>query len=188
MVDWKIKKINELILKKPNSKLIFVHTPKCGGTSVSEVLKNTDIINLGHNLTEKSDNIVFTVIRNPIDRFESFLNYRLQSEPREDWPKELNYVYNDINFDLNYIVNNLNDTDILNFHPFRTLKFWSKNVDFFITLNEFEDFLSYLGYTNVVLPKKNFSEKKRGTLNLENRERLYNIYNEDFKLYNLWSK
>ena len=188
MVSWKVKKLNYLILQKPKSKLTFVHTPKCGGTSISEVLKNTNIINLGHNLSENTNNIVFTVIRNPIDRFESFLNYRLQSKPRKDWPKNLNYVYDSFDFDLNYILNNLSDEDILNFHPFKTLKFWSKNVDFFISIDEFEGFLSYFGYENILLPKKNFSEKKRGTLNIENRKRLCNIYIEDFQLYNLWCK
>ena len=69
-----LKKIKE---KYPNSSLTFIHTPKCGGTYVKEILKTLNIRNNGHRQATKNDGITFTVIRDPVARFESLLNYRL---------------------------------------------------------------------------------------------------------------
>lgn len=187
MVTWKLNYLTKLVEEKNTYKLVFVHTPKCGGTSVGDVLKKLNITNLGHNFAPITDDIVFTIIRNPIDRFESFLNYRLLNEPRTDWPSNLSYVYYDKKYDLNYIVNNLSDNDIMSFHPFRTLSYWSKNVNIFLKINEIPDFLYFFGYKNITIPFKNTSKKERGCLNFKNRERIVKLFKDDFALYNTWT-
>ena len=77
-----------------DKKLIFIHTPKCGGTFIASILSQLKIRNKGHNRAIKNEGLTFTVIRNPIERFESLLNYRLnEKKPRYDFPKKLHYVY-----------------------------------------------------------------------------------------------
>ena len=68
---------NEIKNKKKGSPLTFIHTPKCGGSFVCSVLSLLNIKNKGHNRRTQNDGITFTVIRNPIQRFESLMNYRL---------------------------------------------------------------------------------------------------------------
>ena len=62
-----------------NKRLIFVHTPKCGGSFVRLILKRFNITSTGqHQRARGKDQktyITFTDIRNPVDRFESFMNY-----------------------------------------------------------------------------------------------------------------
>lgn len=61
-----------------NSKIIFIHINKCGGTSVKHVLKNTnvfipkndDIINIIDS-DFWNESIKFTIVRNPYDRIKS---------------------------------------------------------------------------------------------------------------------
>lgn len=133
---------NDIKEKALNKTLIFIHTPKCAGTYVSAILQYFKIINKGHNNAIKNEGINFTVIRDPVDRFESLLNYRLcEKHPRNDWPKHLHNVYNNKDITLNEIVNNMSDGEILNFKPYRTLVFWSKNVDIFITIDKLFELL-----------------------------------------------
>ena len=67
-----------MINKNSNTKLHFIHTPKCAGSYASNILKDLKIHNMGHNQAIKNKNIInFTIIRDPIERYESLLNYRL---------------------------------------------------------------------------------------------------------------
>ena len=148
----------KILEQKENKDLIFVHTPKCGGTFVEEVLKKFKIKNKRHNQALENEGITFTVIRNPIERFESLINYRLnESKPRRDWPNSLRYIWKDKSINLNEIVEKLSDSNILNFKPYRTLCYWSKNIDIFITIDKLEEFLSFCGYK---IDLTNFPKKK----------------------------
>lgn len=175
-----------------SKKLIFVHTPKCNGTYISSILEYLKIENLGHKqATCDKDGIFFTVIRNPIERFESLLNYRLgEPNPRNDWPRHLRYVYKDKNITLNEIVTNMTDKEILGFSPYKTLTYWTKNIDIIVTLDQFPEMLKYFGYTydiNLFNPK-NVSNKIRGKLNKDNIDRIKRLYNDDIILYNKITK
>jgi hypothetical protein len=179
------------IKKQKKNKLIFIHTPKCAGTYVSKILLDLNITNKEHTLAKKTDEINFTVIRHPVERFESLLNYRLTDEkPREDWPKHLDYVYNDKNIDLNFIIDQMSDKDILGFNPYKSLTFWAQNVDIFLLISELKEFLSMFGYDydESKYTKVNVSNKNRGTLNQKNKQRIAKLYENDMKLFRLWTE
>ena len=167
--------------------LTFIHTPKCGGSFVSSILKTINIKSKGHTRADpKNDGITFTVIRNPIERFESLINYRLnESNPRCDFPKSLRYVYKDTSISLNEIVGKMTDSEILGFSPYRSLCFWSKNIDIFITIDKLEEFLSFFGYKiNITeFQHRNVSKKTRGKFNEATKKRISNLYSDDMVLY-----
>ena len=172
--------------KKNNAKLCFIHTPKCGGTYAIQILKDLNIKNKGHNQANENDGITFTIIRDPVDRFKSLLNYRLgEYKPRYDWPNHLNYVYLYKSLSLNYIVNKMSNREILNFKPYRTLTYWSKNIDIFITINNLSKFLSFFGYDydENKYEKKNVSKNERGNFNYLVKKRIYKLYNNDKILF-----
>jgi hypothetical protein len=180
--------LSKLMDDKINKELIFIHTPKCGGTYVSKILSHLKIKKKGHKQAIPNEGITFTVIRNPIERFESLLNYRLgEKEPRKDWPKHLSYVYQDKNIQLNEIFSKMTDKEILGFSPYRTINYWTKNVDIIITLDNLYTMLKYFGYTydiNFFKPI-NVSEKIRGKLNQQNKNRIGLLFNDDILLYNM---
>ena len=185
---YSIHPIKELTSDK-NKKLVFIHTPKCGGSYVSSILSHLNIENKGHEQAILNDNyIYFTVIRNPVERFESLLNYRLNEKtPRNDWPKHLSYVYDDINIKLDDIISQMTDEEILGFSPYKTINYWIKNVDIIITLDNLPKILEYFGYTydvNLFNPV-NVSNKIRGKINQQNKDRLQNIFNDDVNIYNM---
>jgi len=173
--------------KTKNAKLIFIHTPKCGGNYVAPILNNLQIINKHHKQAVKNEGVNFTVIREPISRFESLLNYRLgEKSPRHDWPKHLSYVYENKNITLNEIVSKMSDSEILGFKPYRSLVYWSKNVDILITIDKLHSLLKFFGYDyeEKVYIKQNVSAKTRGILNEENRSRIARLFNADVILFN----
>ena len=176
------KKIRD---KKKDASLTFIHTPKCAGSYVNCVLNNLNIKNKKHKQANIDDGITFTVIRNPIDRFESLLNYRLQeTKPRIDWPKSLNYIYNNKSMNLNQIISKMTDKEITNFIPFYTLSYWSKNIDIFITINKLPEFLSFFGYKiQNNIEKKNVSKKNRGRFNKLTKNRISKLYKDDMILF-----
>ena len=182
---YSIYPLKELTSNK-NKKLVFIHTPKCGGTYVSKILSHLKITNNHHKQAIlNNNNIYFTVIRNPVERFESLLNYRLdEKKPRNDWPKHLSYVYGNTNITLNNIISKMTDKEILGFSPYNTINYWTKNVDIIITLDNLPKMLEYFGYKyddNFFKPV-NVSKKKRGKLNQQNKDRLQNIFNNDFNI------
>ena len=187
MVTSKYDYWTQIKQQKPDAKLLFVHTPKCGGTYTSFILKNLGIKYKEHNHPQENEGIAFTIIRDPVERFESLLNYRLgEKEPRSDWPKQLHYVYKNKDITLNQIVNEMTDVDMVSFFPYKSLTYWSKNIDIFITIDQLQDFLNFFGYNydpqNYV--KKNVSNKVRGTLDEKVKDRIAKIYGDDILLYN----
>lgn len=183
--NWK-----EIKKEKKNLNLIFIHTPKCGGSYVSSILRDLGIKRDGHNQSNINLNkkyITFTVIREPIERFESFLNYRLgDKNPRNDWPEYLNYVYDNKNITLDEIVNNFQEKDIQKLYPYRTLQYWTKNVDIVITIKELKQLLSFFGYkyNEKKYEMRNVSKKERGKLNEKNKEKLKKIFRKDIEIFN----
>jgi hypothetical protein len=173
--------------ENPDGKLIFIHTPKCGGSYVSKILKDLNISKKGHHQAIKNEGINFTVIRDPIDRFQSLLNYRLgHPAPRNDWPKHLEYVYNDASVTLNNLIAKMTDDEILGFRPYSTLTFWTTNVDIIITIDQLPELLDCFGYKydeNKYKPL-NISVKARGSFNNKTRNRLANLFKDDILLYN----
>jgi hypothetical protein len=176
-------------IENKNKELVFIHTPKCGGSYVSTILSHLKIKNNGHEQAMPNNKyIYFTVIRNPVERFESLLNYRLgEKNPRNDWPKHLQYVYRDTNIKLDEIISKMTDEEILNFSPYNTINYWIKNVDIIITLDNLPKMLEYFGYKyNIDLFEKiNVSKKIRGKINQSNNDRITNIFNNDFEIYNI---
>jgi hypothetical protein len=83
----------------------------------------------------------------------------------------------------------MNDSEIISFNPFKTLKYWTKNVRLLITINEFLPTLKLFGYNiDKLYPTKNMSDKNRGKLSTENRDRIERIYNKDMEIYNFWTR
>ena len=178
--------IQELITNK--KELVFIHTPKCAGSYVSNILSHLKIKNNGHKqATPDNKYIYFTVIRNPIERFESLLNYRLdEKNPREDWPKHLSYVYYDKNINLDEIISKMTDIEILGFSPYKTIDYWIKNVNIIVTLDNLPKMLKYFGYEYDInsFTSVNVSKKIRGKINQKNKDRIQKLFNDDIKIYN----
>jgi len=185
---YSTRSFSELMHEKTIKDLIFIHTPKCGGSYVATILSHLNIKNKGHTQANPHEHISFTVIRNPVERFESLLNYRLcEKTPRNDWPKHLSYVYQDKTVQLNEIVSQMSNEEILGFSPYKTLTYWTKNVDIIITIDNLPKMLGYFDYTydiNLFKPV-NVSTKTRGHLDQHNKDRIAHLFNDDMVLYNM---
>jgi hypothetical protein len=181
--------LEELIKSKNKKELVFIHTPKCGGTYVSTILSHLKIKNNGHlQAIPNNKYIYFTVIRNPVERFESLLNYRLgETNPRDDWPNHLSYVYYDKSVNLDVIVSKMTDEEILGFSPYKTIDYWTKNVDIIVTLDNLPKMLKYFGYEYDVnyFKSVNVSNKIRGKINQHNKHRIKKLFNHDVKIHNM---
>ena len=185
-----IKNWKEIEKRKKNYPLLFIHTPKCGGSYVNTILKDLNIKRNGHHQATNKDKeryITFTVVREPVERFESFLNYRLgEKRPRWDWPNYIRNAYRNKNITLNQIVTNFQEEDIHKLHPYKNLKFWTRNIDIIITVKQLHSFLSFFGFKYNIkkYEKRNVSKKIRGTFNKKSKEKIKNIFIEDINLYN----
>ena len=190
--EWKMEII--LKMKKKINRgvkiLKFIHIPKCAGSYASQYIEKLNIINKGHHRASIYDKFSFTIIRNPVDRLISLLNYRLNApHPRPDWPERLINFHYDKSKTLDDVISNMSDKEIISFSPYRTLKYWTENVKLLITIDEFLPTLKILGYNiETIFPPKNISDKNRGILNDENRMRIEKIYNEDMKIYKHWTR
>eukprot|EP00943_MAST-04B_sp_MAST-4B-sp1_P006972 g6972.t1 len=172
---------------KINQPLIFIHTPKCGGTYTRIILGDLGIKNKGHRQAVKDEGITFTIIREPVERFESLMNYRLaEDEPRKDWPADLKYAYDDETVTLNEVLNKMTDEQIVGFAPYRSLEYWVKNVDICITIDKLHSFLTHFGYaySPALYEKQNVSKKTRGKFNDEVIARLSKLFAKDILIYN----
>ena len=187
------KKLIEKIKKKNiNKPLVFIHTPKCAGTYIKPILQDLKIENRGHHLANPEDDVIyFTVIRDPVDRLESFLNYRLGHKvPRVDWPDRLYQLHYDKTIPLNQIVEELTDVELKSFSPYKTLEHWTSNVHICLEISELKEFLEMFGYTydESKYLAKNVSKKTRGALNNLNRKRIHKLYKKDVEIFNKWTR
>ena len=162
--NWKkniILKIKQEIIN--GKTLSFIHIPKCGGCFASQYMDLCNINNKGHNIADNENEITFAIIRDPIKRFESLLNYRLGGEKqRLDFPKNLRYVYFDKSISLNEIVDQFTYDDIIKLYPYKNYTYWCQNIDLLITIEELEETLTILGFNveNIICEQKNVSIKK----------------------------
>jgi hypothetical protein len=188
-MDFKKKeKIKSILNNNKKKELIFVHTPKCGGTFVISILNDLNIKNIGHKQAPKDDNLYFTVIRDPVDRFESLLNFRLgMGKALKDWPTNLLYIFEnkDKIKDLNCLMDELSDENILSFTPYCSLIYWSKNVEIFITIEELKDFFNLLNlnFDETKYVPLNVSNKNYGKLNEKNKKRIKKLFKHDIIFY-----
>jgi len=168
-------------------KLVFIHTPKCGGTYTKTILSTLNIKNNGHNSTvdDRDESTTFTIIRHPVERFESLLNFRLGMKPLPDWPKHLLYVYDDPSLSLNTILSLMTDQEVLGFTPYRSLAYWTENADIIITLDKLHDMLTMFGYLydKESFTPQNVSTKTRGVLDEQSKHRIKVLFNDDIILY-----
>jgi len=60
----------------------------------------------------------------------------------------------------------MTDNQILGFSPYKTLNYWTQNVDIIITIDELPRLLEYFGYKydEKIFISKNVSKKIRGKL------------------------
>lgn len=175
---------------KNNKPLFFVHVPKCGGTYVNSIISKVDVKSFKkideftHKTATKEVNdnhIVFAVIRDPISRYESLINYRISTN-------RIANLFNstiDDHDDINSYVNNQPDEILSSFSPYYTLTYYSRNVDIFITIDELSDFLAFFGYdiSKINYPKLNTSSRKYGRFNKKTIDRVSKIFKDDIKFY-----
>jgi hypothetical protein len=111
----------------------------------------------------------------------------MKKNPRNDWPKHLSYVYYDKNVNLDEIVSKMTDKDILGFSPYKTIDYWTKNVNIIVTLNNLQKMLKYFGYEydDNSFKSVNVSNKIRGKINQQNKDRIKELFNNDDKIYNM---
>ena len=190
--EWKVDIIKkfERRIKRTKRIPIFIHIPKCAGSYATQYIDYLRIFNNGHEQSSFYDKLTFSIIRNPVDRFESLLNYRLSElHPRKDWPSHLNNLHYDKSKTLNDVLSNMTDKEILSFTPYKTLKYWTRNVQLLLTIDEFIPALKLMGYNiDKEFPSINISNKTRGKLNEDNRMRLENLYKIDMAIYNYWTR
>jgi hypothetical protein len=189
--NWNI--IKQIKKDKP---LCFIHTPKCGGTYAASILSELKIKNKKHTqatLKDKEEFITFTIIREPIERFESLVNFRLGQKRIEyvshknDFPEKAISFYNDKNKTLDEVIKVFKKEDFYKFTPFNSLEYWTKNIDIVITIDQLFDFLVFFDYNYNPFffdMKKNVSIKERGTFSESTKSRLKKIFKKDIIIYN----
>ena len=181
--------IESIKQKKTKKNLTFFHIPKCAGSYVNKIVRDLGIETMEHRRpTGNEDKITFAVIRHPIERYESRLNYILnEDKPRLEWPANLNYIYeNKSKLSLNGVLKLMTDKDILGFkNDYGNLTDWI-NIDIFIKVEQLHWFLSYFGYDYNIndYEKINVSKKLRGTLNESSKNRLTRLFKHDIEMYN----
>ena len=179
--EWKKQIINNMKSQINNGKkLSFIHTPKCGGTYASQYMTACNIENKKHKqATKNSNKVFFTIIRDPIKRFESLLNYRLgENHPRPDFSSKLIKHFYNKSHSLDNIIDSIKYKDINKFNPYNKLTYWSKNVDLLITIDELEESLTLLGYNvkDLNFDDLNVSKKERGTFNQNSINKLNSLF------------
>ena len=122
---------------------------------------------------------------------DSYYNYRLtQNRPRQDWPNNLRGVYKKKHLTLNTIVKRMTNKQIRGFSPYKTLVYWTKNVNIIITMDKLQELLNFFGYKydDTKYKRKNVSKKTRGKFDENTRKRIAKIFKSDILLYNMVKK
>ncbi len=186
LIPWKIKLIEKIKQEKGTDKLVFTHIPKCGGSYAGQLLLHFNIQNNKHKRAiDIEPKTTFTIIRDPVERFESLLNYRLgKNNPRKDFPKRLRYVHHNNTITLDAIVQEMNQQEMLKFVPYRDLVYWTKNIDILISIDELPALLKYFGFIITKQYKnQNVSIKNRGTLSPKSKNKVHNVFKKDIAIW-----
>lgn len=188
--QWKVRLLVDLLADMHAP--IFLHIPKTGGTTVKGLCKRYNIETCKHNLgvlSRKRRRMVFCVVRNPVDRFESFLNYRLgQLNIRPDWPVRIAYRKKEMG--LSKVLRRFKSPMITNLKPFRTLKNFVDVSNICFTIQEIPEAIAIMKCLDKVpkLGKANVSVKKRSPLNKASRDRIQRLFKKDMDIYEKWSR
>ena len=192
---WKQNLIETVKLRKQGKPLSFIHTPKCAGSFAKKICNDLGIEKIvGHNLPSDNSAIYFTIIRHPINRFQSLMYYRLSGlfpKGGSCWPPHLIDVIDDDSVDLDTVLSRMSDAEITGFHPFGTLRYWSSSADIIISIDEMRDLLQSFGFDLDLkkYPNKlNVSLKTRPPFTKVSRDRLENIFREDIEFYQKWTR
>lgn len=184
---------------------IFVHIPKCAGSSINQQLKLKSMGFSGHAPisyhSEYSHYFSFTFIRNPYDRIASAYKYFCKLRPGHRWYKR-NSIISDIanKMEFGEFVNHIPDfmrlmkreagsfESGIHFQPFDY--FIDQPIDFIGRFENIqEDYLQILSLLKLppkILPKTNSTNNLnyRELYIEETKSKVYNIYQEDIKKYN----
>ena len=181
----------------------FAHIPKCAGQYFAEFFKSDSQINmLGHIRDGKKKDLPlkrlhplnkFTIIREPLSRFESYLNYSLEfGYFQKYFPYDLLMEKDDKGFDLNYMVSQMSDDFIVKGEGlFRNYTFWTEGMDYVFTIHQFEKIYEILNDNfreKLNDPKakmyKNKSSKHWGSFDLRTKTRLKKLFHKDIVIFN----
>lgn len=196
MSNWITNQWNVIKSQKKNYKLLFIHNPKCGGTFVKDILTDINIkTKPSHAVATSNDQkkyITFTIVRDPIARFESLLNDLLGKRKKVKELPILDHLFNDEtrkwdDISLNDVLELFDDeTILLPLKTQRSLITFCENVDIIITIDQIFELLHAFGY-NIDINKytsKNVSKKTRGKFNNNSLNRLNKLFMKDKIFYN----
>lgn len=188
-----------------DKKCIFVHIPKCAGSSINQQLQLKSIGFSGHAPmsyhSKYSDYFSFTFIRNPYDRVVSAYKYFRKLKEGHRWYKRNSIISDAANqMDFKGFVNHIPDfmnlmkreegsfESGIHFQPFHY--FIDQPIDFIGCFEDIQqDYASVLSHLK--LPPRSL-RKTNSTNNLnyqqlyieETKKLVYNIYQEDIEKYN----
>jgi hypothetical protein len=190
--------------------IVFIHIPKNAGTSFKKVCEKLGVLYLHHNflLSDIVNKKQIIVLRDPIDRFISSVNYTLQHREQEKLSdKIINCVTNpndwaSIMFDSNHSLYTEIWRSILNLkqHKFNNeiLEYrwhwspqylWFLKPDYIIIYDRLIQDFSLLSrqicQSSVMLPKINTSYGNK-YISAKNKEEIRQFYAIDNQLYLFW--
>ena len=184
----------------------FIHIPKNGGTSIKDIC-NKQIIYNGHETDVYNENLInqLVIIRNPIDRFISSVNYAIQEWSHEtqinyliskniDTPEKwVNIWSNPAHKEHNNLMSEMINQSHFIGDKFNKYKWtyspqslWVNNPKFVIIMDNFNDEIKYLMKKYNIeanISQKNSTVHKDHKLSEESVNFLKKIYKEDFILY-----
>lgn len=171
----------------------YIHIPKTAGSSISSICQKIghdiscgefDINKLGYSQVNKFRGKYFTTVRNPYDRFLSAYNYSCKGGIGSAPDLEYQIILNSMTLDefidiLPQMINRMvHFTPQFYFTTNESRKAPKLIICKFETLNQD---LARLGFNN--LPHINSTERKVTTLTDEQKEKIYEVYKEDFRLF-----
>lgn len=189
-----------------DKKCIFVHIPKCAGSSINQELKLKSLGFSGHSPASchcefLADYFSFTFVRNPYDRIVSAYKYFRKLKEGHRWYKR-NKIISDAADQMSFIefVNHVKDFQKLmgreegsfesgiHFQPFSY--FLDKPIEYIGRFESIQrDYFNIMSRLNLPLknlPKTNSTNNSnyRELYIEESRNTVYNIYKEDIEQFN----
>jgi chondroitin 4-sulfotransferase 11 len=186
-------------------KCIFIHIPKCAGSSINQQLKLDSVGFSGHSPasyhSEYKNYFSFTFVRNPYDRVVSAYKYFRKLKEGHRWYKRNSIISNAANeMDFNEFVNHIPDFMKLmkreegsfqsGVHFQAYSYFLDSNIDYLARFENIQEDYAYI-LKKLQLPRTNL-RKINSTNNSDYRQlymedskrAVYNIYQEDINKYN----
>ena len=181
----------------------FVHIPKCAGQYFNQFFKYDSLINyLGHtkngkgkkkNIPRHSPVNKFTIIREPVNRFISFINFSLTTGHFQKFlPIDFVLKSQDKNISFDNLIDELPDNLIKGeIQMFYNYKYWTEGSKFVFTISQFENlykeinplYMQILNDSNKEI-RYNKSVAKWGMPNQTTLTKLNGILKDDIKYFN----